>query len=227
MAILKYLKKQERPREKALLYGIESLTNAELLAVILCTGDTSYDALELAQEILKETGGITNLLNYSLEELKKIKGIKEAKAVRIKASQEIYNRILKEKNDYESINSIFEAAKFFKSHIKILNQEILALLTLNQKNKIISFKTVSIGSKTSVNFSINNIISYAIKDYASKIIICHTHPSNNSHPSRQDEEQTSNINLISSMMGIELIDHLILTDSCFYSIFDKVTYLYE
>lgn len=228
MGLIDKLPINQRPREKAFLYGINSLTTAELLAVLLCTGNREKDVLELSQLLLNQTGTLKNLDALSLQELSSIKGIKKAKALKIKAALELHHRIEKEKiGCLGKISSLEEAAVFFVNQDYDKFVENLQILLLDSQNNLIATKIISIGTSNSVMFSIKDLISFAIKGKAKKIIIAHNHPSNNIIPSSYDIEETEKISLLSSVLGIEFIDHLILGNEKFYSFSLKEESFYQ
>lgn len=227
MGLIEKLPYNDRPREKALLYGVETLSNAELIAVLVCTGNKNDDVLKLSQNIINDAGSLSNLSNYSIQELQKFNGIKKVKAMRIKVAFELHKRIEKERNQTKlKVQSLSEVALFFKSSLVNVHQENLMLLLLNNSNEIISIKNLSIGSENSVLFSINNIISITLKMNASRLIIAHNHPSNNINPSNEDIERTNELKLLSSVVGIDFIDHLILTEYGYFSISNNCEYKY-
>ena len=183
----------EKPREKAYLYGIEKLTNAELLAIILSIGSKNLDALELSQELINQCGSL-------------------------KTISELHKRLEKEKvNTITKINTIQEAALFLYHQITNYQQEHLLLLMLDDKNNLIKCKLLFIGTESMVFSTPKIIISNAVKEGAKKIIISHNHPSNIVLPSEEDKIQTTDLTLLSSVMGIEFLDHLILGENSFYS----------
>ena len=202
----------ERPREKAFLYGIETLTNADLIAILICTGNKKLDALELANLL------INDLDSLSLQELSEYSGIKEAKALKIKAALELHHRIEKEKiSSIRKINSLIEAANFLFNQTYNRTIESLQVLLLDQENNVVSTKIMSVGTNTSVSFSPSEIVNFALKNKAKKLIIAHNHPSNNLLPSDCDKKNTEALNLLTSVLDIEFIDHLILGKDEFYS----------
>lgn len=222
---MKRLSDEEKPREKAYLYGIETLTNQELLAVILCTGSRNHDALELAQLLLNETGTLEMLSGCTIQELSLIDGIKRAKALKIKAALELHSRIEKEKAARRrTFASMAEVAEFFLHQGFDRTRECLQIVLLNQKGEILSHRILTTGSSGSVTFSPNQIVAIAVKVFAKKIILAHNHPSGICTPSKKDAEETQKLMLIASMIGIELIDHLILTDTEYFSIFENQRY---
>ncbi len=218
MGLMNKLPTNEKPREKAYLYGIEKLTNAELLAIILSIGSKNLDALELSQELINQCGSLKTISELSLDELIKFNGIKKVKAIKIKAAFELHNRLEKEKvNTITKINTIQEAALFLYHQITNYQQEHLLLLMLDDKNNLIKCKLLFIGTESMVFSTPKIIISNAVKEGAKKIIISHNHPSNIVLPSEEDKIQTTDLTLLSSVMGIEFLDHLILGENSFYS----------
>ena len=227
MGLIKQLPLNERPREKAYLFGVETLTNQELIAVLLCTGNRENDALELANEIISETKTIDNLSKYTLQELSQFKGIKLAKAMRLKAALEFHFRIEREKNMRKQyVKTILDAANYINSYCFDRNQENLIILLLDKNSKVISLKVLAKGNDEMVNLSMNLIITFALKGCAKKFILAHNHPSNECNPSSLDLEMSNKLFLTSSLVGLEMIDHLILTDAEFYSIFAQNKYFY-
>ena len=227
MGLIRKIPLFERPREKAFLYGVDALSNAELIAVILCTGTRDKDVLELSNDLLSEAGNLRRLSEFSLQEISQIKGIKKAKAVRIKAAMELHRRIEFEKADFKKkVRTSAQAASIFRDRRNNF-QEHLLLLMVDASRNIIAFKTVSMGSSDGVIVSPNLILSLAMKAFAKGIFIAHNHPSGQCFPSTADREETDRLMLLSSMMGIELIDHLILTDSAYYSLMDNSEHPYE
>ena len=219
---MKSLPDNEKPREKAILLGVESLTNSELLAILLCTGSRKYDVLETVNLLLQDCKTLTNLSKYSMQEISKISGIKKAKALRLKAALELHFRIEKERQTTISkINSILDAAKYIKSFIYDFTRENFIVLLLNKLNKVISIKNMTNGVENMVSTSNNMILSYAVKNNACKIIIAHNHPSNKVEPSENDVYFTDKLNFVSAIIGIKLVDHLIITDEFYYSILEK------
>lgn len=227
MSLIEKLSYNDRPREKALIYGVETLSNAELIAILICTGSKKSDALELSQNIVNDAGSLLNLSNYSIQELQMFRGIKKVKAMRIKVAFELHNRIEKERNQNKiKISSLGEASLFIRSSIINFKQENLLLLMLNNSNEVLCIKNISTGSDTSVLFSIKNIVSTTLKMGASRLIIAHNHPSNNVNPSSEDIDRTEELKLLSSVVGIDFIDHLILTEYGYFSISNNLEYKY-
>ena len=227
MGLIKSLPSSERPREKAFLLGVETLSNQELIAVLLCTGSKDYDALEMANMLLKDAKTIDNLSKYTLQELSQFKGIKMAKAVRLKAALELHFRIEREKKmKMKYIKNIYDAANYINSSCFDRNQENLIILLLDKNNKVISIKVLAKGTEEMVSLSLNIIITFALKGCGKKFILAHNHPSNECEPSELDADMSQKLFLTSSLVGVQMIDHLILTDKEFYSIFSENKYFY-
>lgn len=202
----------ERPKEKLLRYGEEALTNSELLAIILRTGTKGENVLNLSQRIIAELEGLNGILNASMHEMTKIKGVKEAKASQIIAIAELFRRFntYKSLNEFKRVNSPRDIFNILHGEMVTYNQEILKLITLNTKNEIIKIKDVFKGSLNSSLIHPREIFKEAIKNSAASIVICHNHPSGDPTPSNEDISVTTRINEASKIIGINLIDHIII-----------------
>ena len=224
---MKELPKTERPYEKLEQYGEKFLTNAELLAIIIKTGTKEETALELAHKILKlndneEKEGLNFLRELSVEEFMKIKGIGKVKALQLKAVCEIATRmngiinykdkIIRKPQDIVEI--LIEKMRFEK-------QEILKVALLNNKNNLLKIKDIAIGSGNFVVATIKSVLNEAVKIEASKIILIHNHPSGDSTPSNADIEFTDKVGQASKILGIQLLDHIVIGENNYTSIFSK------
>lgn len=219
MAKIKDLPQNERPREKALLFGIEKLSNAELLALLISSGSKKMSSLEIANNLLVKTSGIENLKYLTLDELLEIEGINKAKALNILSIFEIAKRSYVEvKRKKIDINYLFE---YFKSIYQNEKQEKSFLVLLNNKDELLFIKELFVGNENSLAFSSRVIISYIVKYDAKKYYLIHNHPSGNPQPSKNDILTTNTLELITLGISCSLVDHLIFgTDSC-YSIIQK------
>ena len=210
---MKELPKSERPYEKLELYGEKTLSNAELLAIIIKTGTKDETSVELAQRILKLNDTDTEDLSYlqalSIEELMQIKGIGKVKAIQLKAVTEIAIRMFKTSN-YKAITikQPHDLAKILMSELKFEKSE--------------KVKDIATGGSNFANVSIKDILSEPIKMKAPKIIVVHNHPSGDSTPSKQDIVFTEQLYEISELMGIQLLDHLVIGNMNYTSIFSKM-----
>lgn len=184
---IKDLPKNERPQERLIRYGAEVLSNSELLAVILRTGTKNQNIMMLASSLIKETGGLDQLFNQSIEELTKIKGIGVTKAVQILALSELSKRFktYKSGNEYK-ISTPLDVSNLVMEDMKYLKQEKLKILILNTKNIVTYIRDVFIGTLNSSIVHPREIFCEAIKKNGASIIICHNHPSGDPTPSKED-----------------------------------------
>ena len=221
---MKELPKGERPYEKLEQYGAEYLTNAELLAIIIKSGTKEETAVGLAQKVLKlntqKEDNLRFLMNLTLEEITKIKGIGKVKAIQLKAICELAKRInavssYKEKQ----ILCPKDIAEILMEKMQFEKQEILKVAILNNKNKLIRIKDIAIGGGNFVSTTIKSILNEAVKIEANKIILIHNHPTGDPTPSRQDIEFTKNVKKASEILGIQLLDHVVIGDGRYVSIF--------
>ena len=224
---IKELPELERPYEKLELYGEKALSNAELLAIIIKNGTKEETSIQLAQKILKMNDTIYDDLNFlqdlSIEELMQVKGIGKVKAIQIRAVIELANRISIPTNYKKiTVREPYDIAKILMKELRFEKNEIAKLVILNNKNEILKIIDVAKGGTNFVNISIKDILSEPIKMKAPKIILAHNHPSGDSTPSKQDIEYTKSVYEISNMLGIELLDHLVIGNMNYTSIFSNL-----
>ncbi len=209
---------EERPREKMLTKGEKSLSNAELLAIILRTGTKKQSVLELANYIInKDSQGIRWLNDITIEELCEIDGIGISKAAQIKASLELGVRISSAKPIRYKVTNPWDIYKYYMDSLRYLNKEIFKIILLNTKNEIICDIDISVGT---LNMSVvhpREVFREAIKRSSNKIILMHNHPSGNIEPSNEDKNVTSRLVKCGELIGIEVIDHIIIGDGLYYS----------
>lgn len=224
MAKIKELPLNERPREKALLYGINSLSNAELLALILKNGYKDISVIELANNLLIKANGIENLSSISYKELISIKGISDVKALDILSIFELFKRIS------TPLKRIKIDVNYLKNYFSNLyqneKQEKAFIVLLDNKNQLIFIKDLFKGNEHSLSFSPKLIVSFIVQYDAKKYYLIHNHPSGIPTPSQDDLISTSSIELITLSMSCTLVDHLIFGDSSFYSINQKQEFAY-
>lgn len=224
---IKELPESERPYEKLELHGEKTLSNAELLAIIIKTGTKENTSVELAREILNmndtNVDDLSFLNNLTIEELMQIKGIGKVKAIQIKAVIEIANRIYIPSN-YKKIivKEPYDIAKILMKELRFQKNEIAKIVILNNRNEILKIRDIAIGGTNFVNISIKDVLSEPIKMKAPKIILIHNHPSGNSSPSQQDIEYTHKVYDAAKIFGIELLDHLVIGNMEYTSIFSKI-----
>lgn len=209
--------KSERPREKALHYGIESLSNVELLALILRTGNKQESVIELAQRLLNEIGGFSYLKDINYDQLVNIKGIKQAKAIEVLAIVEMAKRLKQQPSHYPIIKEPIDGYEFVKNQLMFEQQEKVLVLCLNSQLEVIREKTVFIGGNNMSFISGRELFKEAMICGSNRVMIIHNHPSGNPKPSLEDIEATKKIYEIASQLDIEVIDHLIIGRNKFYS----------
>jgi DNA repair protein RadC len=212
----------ERPQERLLRYGADSLSNSELLAVILRTGTKNENVINLSQKIIAAFNGINGLLEASQEDLMKISGIKEAKASQILSMAEMAKRFQTYRSgDSYKINSPGDAADLIMVELREFKQEILKVLLLNTKNIVIGIYNASMGSLNSSIVHPREIYKEAIRKSAASIIMVHNHPSGDPSPSSEDLAATGRIKEVGKIIGIELLDHIIIGDGKYISLREK------
>lgn len=221
---IKDLSEEDRPREKLLNKGRRSLTDAELLAILIGSGNRSETAVQLCQRILSDLKNDLNKLGkLEVGELIKYKGIGEAKAISIIAALEIGRRRKSEaQEEIQSIGSSKAAYDYFLANMADLAHEEFWVLLLNRANKPIDIKMVASGGVSATIVDVKIILKLAIEKLASSIIIAHNHPSGSLIPSDADKEITTKIKNACKLIDIPLLDHIIVTDKGFYSFNDEV-----
>ncbi|MDS0528011.1 DNA repair protein RadC [Clostridium sp. SHJSY1] len=212
----------ERPVEKLINFGAETLNNQELLAVILRCGTRGQNILTLSEKILSEVNGLNGILTITYDEIKKIKGIKTVKASQILALAELFRRFNTLKADSRiTINSPKDIAEMLMIEMADLNQEVLKLIVLSTKNKIIKVKDVFKGTLNSSLIHPREIYCEAIKSSGASIIICHNHPSGDPNPSEEDINITLRLIECGKIIGINLLDHIIVGNKKYLSLKEK------
>ncbi|WP_199900138.1 RadC family protein [Caldalkalibacillus mannanilyticus] len=209
---------EERPRERMVKEGADKLSNQELIAILLRTGTKNESVFQLSSRVLKELGSIRHLNEMSIDELTRIKGIGQAKAVQIIAGLELGRRVARKRAEVMTIRSPQEAATYLMEVIGLDQQEKFYCLYLNTKNQIIYEKTVFMGSLNSSIVHPREVYKEALKWSAASIIVSHNHPSGDPSPSREDIEVTKRLIEAGEIIGIECLDHLIIGDGRFCSL---------
>nr|WP_275695628.1 DNA repair protein RadC [Fredinandcohnia sp. SECRCQ15] len=213
---------EERPRERLISDGPESLSNHELLAILLRTGTKEESVLQLSNRLLQHFEGLRLLKDASVEEITMIKGIGIAKAVQIMASIELGRRIGKlQYEDRYVIRSPEDGARYVMEDMRFLSQEHFVCLYLNTKNQVIHRQTIFIGSLNASIVHPREVYKEAFRRSAASIIAIHNHPSGDPAPSREDIEVTKRLVECGKIIGIELLDHLIIGEHKFVSLKEK------
>lgn len=216
------LPKQERPRERLQRFGPEALSAQELLALVIGRGTPGKSVVNIAQELLVKFGNIKAISEATIEELSKIKGIGLAKAAQIKASFELGKRQdLEIELDDLDIKKPQDVVKAIRARIQDKAKEHFKLILLNTRNKIIGISTVSIGTLNTSLVHPREIFKEAIIHNAASVVLAHNHPSGDTEPSENDLTITKRLAEAGKILGIEVLDHIIVTKAGFFSFKEK------
>ena len=213
------------PYEKFETFGAQSLTDSELLAIIIRTGTKDANSIELGKKILNlsngrgQTNGLLSLQHLTLEELMKIKGIGKVKAIRIKCVTEFSRRIAMETfKKGIRFDKPATIADYYKEQVRHLEVEQVILVMTDGKNQFLKDCVLSIGTVNMSLISPREIFMTALKAHAVHILLVHNHPSGDPTPSRDDIEITKRIHEASQLMNIPLVDHIIIGDNTYMSL---------
>ncbi len=215
------LPKDERPRERLIKFGEQALSAQELLQLILGRGVAGESIAVTAQKLLAQFGSLQKLAEASIEELSSIKGIGLAKAAQIKAAFEIGRRLSTQTPSYKSkeLTDPERVYRLIKSKLKDYYKEHFYIIALNSRNY--SIAEVSVGSLNSSVVHPREVFAEAIKNKAASVIFAHNHPSGDPEPSEDDLEITKRLVESGKILGIEVIDHIIITKNEFFSFKEK------
>lgn len=213
------------PYEKFMLCGAESLSDEELLALIIRTGTAGKDALTVAGEVLSMCGrghGLLGLHHLDVQDLMRIDGIGEVKAVKIKCIAELSNRIARQKIGFQTeLKNPAAIADCYMESMRHLEQEKCIALYLDSKCRLLNEATLSIGTVNSAFVSRRELFKNALKANASQIVLLHNHPSGDPSPSSEDVEMTQKIRQAAVLMELPLVDHIIIGDHTYISFREK------
>ena len=214
---------EERPREKVMANGVQYLSDAELLAILLGSGTRNMDAVELARLILKGAGNtLQQLGRQGIGDLVRIKGVGPAKAITLLAAMELGRRRAgmqhPEKIPVKSSETVFN---LFHPLMGDLEYEEFWLLMLNRANRVLGRFKVSQGGLSGTVIDTRIILKKALDNLASSIIVCHNHPSGNKQPSDADVKITEKLKKAAEMLEIKLLDHVIIADKSYFSFADE------
>lgn len=219
--IIKNMPDASKPREKAIEYGIKNLSNSELLAILLRTGYKNTSAIDLANNILNELDNFKNYESIVPQKIANIKGVGLTKSITILAAIELGKRITKQTPQNISLNTSNKIYEYFKNDYDNKQQEELTAILLNNKKKLISYKTIYIGLLNSIYIHPREIYKYAIINSAASIVLIHNHPSGDVTPSLEDINVTKNLYKVGKIIGIPLIDHIIIGNNNYYSFYSE------
>ena len=214
---------EDRPREKLLKKGEHTLSNSELLAIILRTGTKGQSAIDLARGVLEKFKTFRNMSHTDLFHWRKIKGLGVAKIAQIKAAIEIGRRFREEqiKQVQPKMESAKDVANILMPRMRDLKKEIFKVLLLNSQNRIIDITEVEEGTVNQANPIIREIFYRALQDFAAFIICVHNHPSGNPQPSQEDKEFTQKLVQAGEALLIKTLDHIIIGDNSYFSFADE------
>jgi len=213
---------EDRPREKLLLKGAHVLSDAELIGILIGSGVPGESAVDVAKAILKSVDNNLNELGkLSVTDLKKFKGIGEAKAITIVSALELAKRRrVAEVKQKEKISGSKDVYEYFH-HLADLRSEEFWVMYLNRANKIITGQKISQGGITGTVADIRLIFKSALDNFACSIVLCHNHPSGNLAPSNEDKTLTQKIKQAGQMLDINILDHVIVSDAGYFSFADE------
>ena len=214
---------EDRPREKMMQHGVSALSNAELLAILIGSGNTEDSAVELMRKVLNDYhNNLSELGKTSIDELCRYKGIGPAKAITILAASELGKRRkeegVEERRNILSSKDVYECLHPLMCDLPI---EECWVLLLNQASKLIDKVRISTGGLAATAVDVRCILREALLKRASAIALCHNHPSGSIRPSREDDVLTKQVNQACQCLNIRFVDHVILSDGNFYSYADE------
>ena len=211
----------ERPRERLLRSGAQSLTDAELLAILLRTGLRGTSAVELARQILKKFGSLRALSEAPLFAILEVKGLKEAKAAQLAATMEVARRVsIPDARKRITLKDAREVTAYLQSRLQGLAEEHFRALFLNRRGALLEDALLATGSVNEARPSIRSIITRALQANASAVIVAHNHPSGAAKPSESDRLFTEDLFAAMKPIGVKLLDHIVVGGDEVYSFAD-------
>ena len=214
---VKEMEVEQRPREKALRYGLESLSDLELVALILQSGNKNRSVFEIASDVLKESEGLSKLMTMNVNTLMQIQGIREVKALQLLASVELSKRVIKSKVYHAPILKPEDVIEWFKFEYGTMSQECFIALYLDTKSKLISHRVLFKGTLNESVVHPREVFKEAFLQNANSVLIAHNHPSGDCTPSKADFEVTYKMVHVAMTMGVCLVDHIIVCKNQYYS----------
>lgn len=217
--IVKELPESERPYEKFLHYGVTSLSDAELLAIIIKTGTKDQTSLELAREFLcQRHHNLLNLYDMSAEEMMRIPGIGQVKAIQLKAVAELSLRIARTQRGYHlRLDHISSIAEYYMEQLRHEPQELLMCAYFDAKANFLGDARISVGSTNFAYFSPKDVLRIALEKKATLLVLLHNHPSGDPTPSRDDIRVTERMRECALLLDMNLVDHIIIGDNQYFS----------
>ena len=214
---------EDRPREKLLSKGLKSLTDTELLAILIGSGQKNESAVEIAKKVLNlAQNNLNELGKLSIKDFKTVKGIGEAKAITLIAALELgRRRKSSESREKYKIGSSNDAFLYMQPFLEDLSYEEFWVIYMNRSNRVIDQLKISQGGISGTVIDVRIILKHGIEKLASTLIICHNHPSGNLQPSKSDIQITTKLKEAAKFHDIDVLDHLIISDSLYYSFADE------
>jgi len=220
--LIRELPAQERPRERLKKYGAASLSNAELLAIILRTGAASESVLNLSAKLLARFGGLSGLAKAGFGELCMERGLAEAKAAQLKAALELGRRLLSTQPEERlAVRSPQDVANLLQAEMSLLEQEELRLVLLNTKNQVLAISQVYKGSVNTSLIRVSELFREAVRENCPALVVVHNHPSGDPTPSPEDIKITEQIVTAGKLLDIEVLDHLIIGHQRYVSLKER------
>lgn len=220
--IMRDLPEEERPRERLARHGADTLSNSELIAILLRVGAQRQSAIALAERLLSDFGGIEGVARASVERLSQVKGMGLAKAARLKAAFELGKRLASKPQEKRAVvRRPADAARLVMENLRYRDKEHFVVLHLDIRNRVLKTSTVSIGSLTANIAHPREVFREAVDAGAASVIVVHNHPSGDPTPSKEDRTLTQRLKDTGEILGITLLDHLIIGSGEFVSLKEK------
>ncbi|MBR2052183.1 MAG: DNA repair protein RadC [Bacteroidales bacterium] len=223
MKSIKSWAEEDRPREKMLAKGKEALSNAELIAILIGSGNSKETAVDLSKRLLHDSkDNLIELSRLTINDLMKYNGIGEAKAVSIAAALELgRRRRFSEALEKPSIKNSQIAYECFYAHLSDLDHEQFWIMLLNNANKVIKLEKIGVGGMTGTTADPKKIFKSALENNAASVMLCHNHPSGNVIPSNADKQITNNLVKAGQFLEIKILDHIIIGNDNYFSFADE------
>ena len=219
---IKDLPSGERPRERLLAYGVQALSTAELIALLIRVGNHERSAVSLGEHLLAHFGSIKGIACATAEELAKVKGIGPAKAAEIKAAIEFGSRLALFSDDARpTIGGPRDVANLLMPDLRYLKKETLKAILLSTKNHVLAIKTISVGDLSSSIVHPREVFQDAVIASAASLIVAHNHPSGDPTPSAEDVAVTKRLISAGEILGIDVLDHIVIGDGVFASLKER------
>jgi len=212
----------ERPREKLFKGGEHTLSNTELLAILIRSGVKGQSAIDLSRKILSKFKTFRNMSHIDLRDWKELKGLGQAKIAQIKAALEIGRRFMTEKKELKGkAKSSKEVADLFMPRMRDLKKEVFKVLLLDGRNNIADIVEIDEGTVTQTTPYVREIISKALQNFSPAIVCVHNHPSGDPKPSQEDKNFTKELVNAGKFMQVKILDHVIIGDNQYFSFADE------